>query len=219
MSELDSFSSFDTEGVDVDSLTSGGSVAAPGRYHFEVTDIKVEDGQPYEDESSGVQRYKKTPAIVFYMTVLPAEYGTEAEKAQRGKIHFHRVYVRKLTRGEDGSDTPDELGPPSEGALKSILRFALGLGIISDTDIGRSDTKIPWSRAENAQCCGELKKEKLTNKQKERGLKERLQINYGEVYQPDDERVADWPKDEEALALYLSERDSGGGVPEDELGV
>lgn len=179
----------DAGGVDANELGGGGDlVNKPGRYHFEVTDV-VADLDTVNSRSGKA----KSPSIRFDLLCLHTVDG----QSPAGSRMFHRIYV-----GASGG------GPPKEGAIKSALRFAIGLGLAREEEIEgvkrvicnlTNTTRFPvaaWIKAKGRHFLANVAEEK----QDEQSTGEpRLAIPFGRCYTPYDERVSDWPKNEDLL--------------------
>lgn len=180
-SELDM--TFDTTGTTADDLNSGGVVTKECHAHLLIANVKKETKEG------------KVPCLAFDMQVLAAD-----QADQKGKFVFHRINLRKGVYEEKTSKLIDT-EPLTEGAMKSLLKFALGLGLITADQIGTKDLRVPWSQAAGRQCMSHLRRgseydDKKTGEKKPG----QIGIQFGEVYPVDDERVKDWPKDAEATS-------------------
>lgn len=179
----------DAGNVDAGELGGGGDlVNKPGRYHFEVTDV-VADLDTVNSRSGKA----KSPSIRFDLLVLHTVEG----QSPAGSRMFHRIYV-----GASGG------GPPKEGAIKSALRFAIGLGLAHEEEIEgvkrvicnhTNTTRFPlpaWLGAKGKHFMAAVAEEK---QQDDQAGEPRLVIPFGRCYQPNDERVSDWPKNVDLL--------------------
>lgn len=176
--ELDT--SFDTSGTTADDLNSGGVVVKECHAHLVVANVKKE------------AKEGKVPCLVFDMQVLADDAG------QKGKFVFHRINLFKgIYKEVDKKNVLIDKEPLSEGALKSLLKFALGLELIAPEDIGKKDLKIPWSKAPGKHCMSHLRHGSDYEKDGEK-KKGQIGIQFGEVFPLSDERVKDWPRDTEA---------------------
>lgn len=176
-SEADLDATFDTTGTSADDLNSGGIVTEECKAHLLVVNVKKE------------AKEGKVPCLVFDLQVMASD-----KPKQKGKFVYHRVYLKKGVYTGEGKDRKMiDLEPISEGSLKAVLRFALGLSLITPDDIGKKDLKIPWSKATGQQCMSELR----LGQENDNG-KKYIGIQYGEVFPVGDERVKDWPRDAEA---------------------
>lgn len=180
----------DAGNVDAGELGGGGDIVnKAGKYHFEVTDV-VADLDTVNIKSGKA----KSPSIRFDLLCLHTVEG----QSPAGSRMFHRVYV-----GSAGG------GPPKEGAIKSALRFAIGLGLAREEEIEgvkrvvcnhTNTTRFPlqaWLAAKGRHVMAAVAEEK----QDEQSTGDpRFAIPFGRCYQPTDERVHDWPKNLDLLA-------------------
>ena len=178
---------YDGDSYDSESLKGGSnSVDKEGWYHFEITDVKL------ELDTLTTSGQKKSPAILFTCMVMQPVEG----QSPSGSLLWHRIYLASK-----------EGGPPAEGAVKSALRFGLGLGILKyaqkddreivvDAASGQSRIgKGVWLGAKGKQFVSHVKLEKG-----EGNYKDKYVIPFGESYHPADPKVVDVPKNTEALA-------------------
>ncbi len=186
---------FDGSEYSRDDIASGDSVDKEGWYHFEVVNVKN------ELDTLGDGGKEKSPCIVLTMNVLETVKG----QCPAGSKYFHRVYVA----AKGGA-------APKEGAVKSALRFGLGLNLLEAmekdgreviVDAATKSTRIPasiWQRAMGRQCIAKIVLEKSDNPQ----FKDKYAIQFGRAYHPLDPSVADVAKNKEALAML-----GGQGAP------
>lgn len=111
------------------------------------------------------------------------------DKSQVGKT----LYTFVALSGKDGAVLSDK-------QLRIIMRFAYGLGLVSKQDVGRPNVVIPWSRALNTQCIGEVSFQPGSDKPGGGRYKDRYALAYGRVWQVTDPAVSEVPKDTESLA-------------------
>ena len=184
-----------TQGIDEGELNAGGGLTIGGKYHFHVSAVTApKKPDPSDDNPS-------TPCWRFDCQVLEADY-PEEQKSQAGKIHFQRLYVaKKVTETVDGKEIFVRWDAPAQGSVKSMCRFALGLGLITEADLDNPKTVIPWKNAEGRQFCAEIVIDKSTNiKTGKESV--RSEIPFSEIFAVDDERVEDWPKNKQALFAH-----------------
>lgn len=174
-------------------LARGGFVDKEGFYHVEFTDAEKE-----ADPSKG-----KMPCIRVDMKVLA---GTE--KSQVGKMHFHRMNLAK-------KGGPGELLRLSVGSRKNLFKFFVQLGLLKQEEVeGNQAVALPWRKLAGMQAVIEIKNEPYEEKDRERGtptgkMLDSYRIPYGcNVWQVNDPKVKDVPKDVEALAILTG----GAGV-------
>ena len=180
-SELDM--TFNTEGTTADDLNSGGLVTKECHAHLLIANVKKE------------AKPGKVPCLVFDMQVLAAD-----AEGQKGKFIFHRINLAKGNYTEGKEKKLIDLGPLTDGAMKSLLKFALGLQLITAEQIGAKDLRVPWSQAAGKQCMSHLRHGSEYTTDSGETKKGQIGIQFGEVYPVDDERVKDWPKDAEATS-------------------
>ena len=191
--------SFSGSGVSGKEVEQGGQglVDKEGWYHFAVHATKdiletlTAQGQP------------KSPAIRFDMLVLQDVEG----QSPAGSKLFHKVYVA----GAGGAD-------PSEGSRENMFRFLLGMGLLRsvedeggqslvDAETGKADFDLSlFHRAKGRQCIAQIKHKPASGK-----FREGWEIPFNRVFQVDDPRVAEVPKNEEALAMLAKEGSSEAG--------
>ncbi len=197
--EFDDFTTvLDTSDVNPDELDSGGMVDEEGWYHAIVNKVErfAEEG--------------KLKNLRVDFQVCPG-----VKSKQKGKMLFHRIYLEGWkTKPSEG--VPGETGPLTQGGKKSLLRFAVGMGLIQKEQVGSPKLAIPWSLLEGRQAVINVKKEPRKDQAtgKENGQFE-FRINYGEVYPVHHEKVKDVPKDPEFLALAAASGGDGGGDLDD----
>lgn len=178
-SELDQV--LDTEGTSADDLDSGGFVTEECKAHLLVTDVKKE------------AKEGKVPCIVLMMQVQAAD-----KDGQKGKFCSHRINLKKAVYSGEGKDKKMiDMEPLSDGAKKSLLKFALGLELIQASDIGKKDLRIPWSQANGRSCMSHLRHGSEYEKDGKM-VKGSVGVQFGEVFPMNDERCADWPRDTES---------------------
>lgn len=179
--EADLDETIDSSFTSADDLNEGGLVSEECKCHLLVVDVKKE------------AREGKVPRLRFDLQVQASD-----KPRQRGRFLYHSINLKKGVYEKKTGKLLD-LEPLSEGSEKAKLRFALGLGLIAQEDIGKKDLKIPWSKAFQKHCLADLKRgseiEDKTTHEKKPGF---IGIQYGEVFQLDDERCKDWPRDLEA---------------------
>lgn len=194
-------SSFEFDGGEYnpEEMAGGGTVNLPGWYHFEVVDIVdelatiSERGQP------------KSASLSFVCMVL---HGAEGQ-SPKGCKHYHRVYFS----AQNGA-------PAKEGAIKSALRFGLGIGVLKEAEIdGRKvtvdantgTTKITPKTfilgGMGAQFVAPLEPDEYADNQGTK--KTRYQIPFGRVYHVSDPAVAHVAKDLQAVGEYLARTGQG----------
>jgi hypothetical protein len=195
----------DAGNVNADELGGGGDMVNKiGNYHFEVSDV-VADLDTVNSRSGKA----KSPSIRFDLLVLHSV----DKQSPAGSRMFHRIYV-----GAAGG------GPPKEGAIKSALRFAIGLGLAREEEIegvkrvvcnATNTTRFPltaWLAAKGKHLMAKV----IEEKQDEHSSGEpRFVIPFGRCYQPSDELVADWPKNVDLLvaAGYKLPPQGGAAAP------
>ena len=181
----DDDTTFDTSGVSPDELDSGGMIDEEGYYHCICNGVTkfAEEG--------------KLKNLRVDFQVCPG-----VDSPQKSRMMFHRVYL------QGWKDRPAEgvagvAGPLSAGAMKSLLRFAIGMNLIKKEDIGSTKLSIPWHLLEGRQAVIHVKKEKKTDAKTGKEIPGQFEcrIAYGEVYPVDHERVASVKKDPDFLAL------------------
>lgn len=188
---LDTFDDYELDGseVDGDDLVGGDQVDQEGWYHLEIADVV-----PELDTVSDSGR-EKTPAVRFDCVVMQSVKG----QSPQGSRLFHRIYVA----GKGG-------GPPADGAIKSALRFGLGVGLLKQieqdgkkitVDAVTNSPKInseTWKRAKGLHFVAKV------NKEVDEKYGDKFQIPFGRCYRPSDPAVAKVPKNKEALAMAES---------------
>lgn len=201
MSTTDDFApAFEFDGGEYsrDDVDSGGTVNLPGWYHFEIVDVQdelatiSEKGQP------------KSASLSFDCMVLHSAQG----QSPKGMRHYHRVYFS----GQNGA-------PAKEGAIKSAIRFGLGIGVLKEVEIdGRKcivdaetgTTKITpktFCRGLGRQFVATLEPDSYTDASG--NTKSRFQIPFGRVYSVTDPAVANVAKDQAAVGEYLARTGEG----------
>lgn len=192
--------SFDTSNTSKDDL-GGNTIALPGWYHFEVTDVKAEMATVKKKGGEA------TPHVLFVLSVLNSVNG----QAPQGSLHFHRCYVAARGGGE-----------ATEAGVNMNLRFLYGLGVLVESDTLKNQngtpalvdavTKEPNVTWETFKRCRErqfiarvIKSDPTYNKKGDptSGVKYdgRWEIPGNQSFRPDDPQVADIEKDGEALQL------------------
>jgi len=183
---------FDASGVTPEKLEQKGSatVNKDGKYHvlFKGLEKEKPDG--------------KAPCVRIDMEVLA---GTE--ESQVGRMHFDRKNLMK--KGEHG------LEPLSDGMKQNILKFFINLGLLTKEEVaGNASIRLPWEKLEHFQAIVEIKNEPYDDKDKTTGQPtgkkvDSFRIPYGcNVWRVDDDRVANVPKDPDALAEFTG----GAGI-------
>jgi hypothetical protein len=177
--------SMDAGDIDADELKpNNGQVDKKGMYHFEVSDVVDET-----DVQAG-----KTPAIRFDLLVMHSV----PNQSPAGSILFHRIYMRSAKGG-----------PPSEGSRKSAFKFGSALGLVMErnvdgkkvmVDFRSGKTNIPvdlWKLAKSCQFIGKIEMEQ-DNPQ----YAPQAKLSYGDSWSLDDPKVADVPKNTDAVAMF-----------------
>ncbi len=184
---------FDGSGITPEKLDQKGgkSVNKDGKYHVLFRGVEKEKAEG------------KVPAVRIDMEVLA---GTE--ESQVGAVHFHRIYLAKK-----GKKETDPLEPLSDGSKTNILKFFTNLGLLTKEEVaGNSSIRLPWEKLEFFQAIVEIKNEPYEGTDKNTGtvrMIDSFKIPYGcNVWQVSDERVANVPKDPEALADFTG----GAGI-------
>jgi len=184
---------FNTTGITSKDLTSRGGVEAPGRFHFLVNSWsnKVEEG--------------KVPHCLFNCVVLPAEYASDQQNAQVDKTLFHRLYYAYSVKDSDGKPT-GEILPVAKGSaqMRSIMTWALGLGLITTADLDIENTNIDWNNAVGRQFCAEVK---ATKSEYNGETRIKHEIPFSRIFPVTDPYVEDWPKNAEYLAMAVGASD------------
>lgn len=176
---------FDTSEVSADELDSGGLVDKPGHFHMMVNGVQMIRPEKESD----------LPAIRVDMQVL-----ADSKTGQKGKMLFHKIYLR--SRDPDDPERKKVI-PLSKGSMKAVLRFAVGMGLITKEQIGSPSLRIPWHMLDGKQCVAKVAMEPRKKDGKETGEHD-ARIPYGEVYDPRDERMSSVEKDPEAMALLAA---------------
>lgn len=184
--------SMDGSEVSASDLGGGDVVDKEGWYHFEIVDVKN------EFDTLSDKGKEKSPCVVITCNVLETVKG----QSPAGSKYFHRIYV--ASKGG---------APAAEGAVKSALRFGLGLGLFFAiekegremiVDGATGSFKImasTWQRAAGLQFVAKIKLEKSDNPQ----FGDKYAVPFGRCYAPHDPAVADNAKNKEAMkkAGYL----------------
>lgn len=180
----------DTDGMSGEDLDGGGGICdKEGWYHVTVLNIDKN-----EDEG-------KLPHYFFGLQILAGDHEDQA-----GKMIYHRIFNKSWI---DSSDHDKGMKEPSEGSKKMKLRFAAGLGLISKEDIGKPNLRIPWSEADGVQAVCKVVKESRGDDPN----KFDFRIPYSEIYQVNDPKVENVPKDQEALDRIGLHSSTGTDVP------
>lgn len=178
---------FDGSNVTEEKLEQKGSatVNKDGKYHMLFKGIEKEKAEG------------KIPAVRIDMEVQAGDH-----EDQVSRTHFHRIYLAK--KGNGGS-----FEPLSDGSKQNILKFFVNLGLLTKEDVaGNSSIRLPWEKLENFQAIVEIKNEPYDETDKTTGAATGKKINsfkipYGcNVWQVGDDRVANVPKDPEALSIF-----------------
>jgi hypothetical protein len=145
----------------------------------------------------GVQMFReegKVPNIRVDFKVVACD-----KPKQVGKMYFHRVYLQ----------TKDKLtgqpGPISAESKKILLRFARGMELITDADLGKPNTPIPFHLLQGRQCCAHVKREAKKDETTKAVIPGEFdyRVNFGEFFPVHHEVVQDYPKDPEVLAMSM----------------
>ncbi len=189
---------FDASGVTQEKLekTGGaGTINKDGKGHFFIKGIEKE-------KKDGV------PCVRLDMECLAHEH-----EDQVGRVHFQRYNLAK--KKFDGAGKLVGLEPLSDGMMYNIIKLFTNLGLVSKEDVvGVERVRLPWEKLEHFQLVAEIKNEPYDEKDKTTGQPtgkkiDSFRIPYGcNVWQVSDERVANVPKDPEALADFTG----GAGI-------
>lgn len=178
--------------------SSGRTCSKEGYYHVYVSGVKPES--PDHEGHCSVVRLD--------LKILAGEH-----EDQVGNILFHRVRLFRIVR--DAEKNPIGREAYDKDYLAWAMRAAVGLGL-APREGGRL-SRVPWAQAENCQAVVRVDMD-TERKNRDTGKMEKLdrptfEIKFGNFWRPDDEAVADVPKDAESLA-YLA---AGGGLSSDGL--
>lgn len=167
--------------------SAGNWVDAPGYYHVTCNGAKAE-GNVDPDKGK-----LSTPCIRLDCEVLA---GTEEDQVDN-KLSI-RLYTKKAIRedGPDGRSVVTGFEPMGEHSLKSIVSVAYAFGLIDAESLG-GNLNIPWS-----QIAGRTAVVKVDEETDNRDAnKKQYRVNFGNAWRPDSDKVADVPKDANALML------------------
>lgn len=156
--------SIDSSGADpsdVQSRAGGKSVDRIGWYHCIITDVKNDT----PTDKVGLQ------CLLFECQVVGA--GKDVQE-QIGRYVYHRVYLQSWL--DAAKQNP---GPLSDGSRNLVLRFALGIGLIRQEQIGQQ-INIPWAAAMDRQFCCTVEEEEY---EKDDGsIKKTYKIPFNNVF-------------------------------------
>jgi hypothetical protein len=178
----------DASEISPSDLGGGDVIDKEGWYHLEVVDVKN------EFDLLSDKGKEKSPCVVLTCNVLETVKG----QSPAGSKYFHRIYV--ASKGG---------GAPAEGAVKSALRFGVGLGLffviekdgrefIVDGSTGSFKIMAStWQRSAGVQFVAKIKLEKSDDPK----FPDKYTVPFGRAYDPRDPAVADTPKNKEALKM------------------
>lgn len=177
--------SFDGGGMSADDVGGSAFLNKEGWYHFEVTDV-VKDLGTLNDKGK-----EKTPTLKVELAVMCTVPG----QCPANTRHIHRINM--ASKGG---------GPAAEGSVKSAMRFALGAKLIKEVTDGDKTSLVDAKTGSpkiNVDTFMRLKGMHLIAKIKYQPPKddfgEKWEIDFGRVYLPDDEFVAEVPKNVDIL--------------------
>ena len=192
----DSDDGFDLGNITPEDLASkGGMVTEECKAH-----LAVEKAQQFSEPG-------KMPHWLIVFRVVAADKPTQVNK-----FVYHRVYT--ATKDKETKQP----GPLSDESKKIVARFARGMELISDSDLGKPGRFMFSSLGTlvGRQCCVQIKKEQRRDQDTNAKIDEYdYRIPFGEVFPVTHEFVADWPKDPEYLAMAMAARPSSGGTTVD----
>jgi len=182
------------EGITEKDLKSGnGNIAAEGKYHFLITD--------YTDKKEA----GKTPHRLFNCTVLEAEYPTNEQKEQAGKVYHYRQYYERKERDVNGNPTGKIIAMEvGGGQIKGILNFALALGLFTIKDLETNSVNIDWAFAVGKQFMAEVRKKEKSYLGKKQTI---FEVPFLGFYDITDPFVVSWPKNSEFIKLATGEEE------------
>lgn len=178
--------SFDGSGMSEDDVGGSAFLNKEGWYHFEVADV-VKDLGTLNDKGK-----EKTPTLKIEMVVMHTVPG----QCPANTRHVHKIYMG----GKGG-------GAAAEGSKKSAMRFGLGAKIIKSITDGDGKTSLVDSKTGstkiNVDTFLRLKGMHLIGNIKHQEAKddfgEKWELDYGRIYTPDDDFVAEVPKNVDIL--------------------
>ena len=185
-----------------DEFYSGNRVSKEGMYHVTATGVSV-----HREEG-------KLPTLQVELMVLD---GTDADGArltdQVEKSITHRIFLARWT---DKAKT--EQGPLEDKQQKGIRAFAYAFGLISESDLGKTNVSVPFQMIEGRQAVVKVSREKDWTDDKGETRKGGLKISWNnDAWPVNHERVKDIHKSREALSLLVGAGVGGGGASDDDL--
>ena len=183
---------FDSSDIDEKELDTSGVLDQEGWYHFEVTKVDLHLGLLDENGKDN------TPHINVTCKSLNSVKG----QSPAGSVLWHKIFI-----GAKGG------GPAKQGAIDSMFRFGVGVGLLKWTTKSNPDgtsknvlvlastgsTKVPpavWKTIVGAQFIAQVQKEK---QQEGSNYKPQFKIPMGKAYRPDHPDVSHVQKNVEAL--------------------
>lgn len=163
----------------------GGLVDQEGNYHF---------------VCNGVTKFKEDGKLPNVRVDFQCAAG-DHEK-QVNKMLFHRIYLASWqTKPNKDKGIEGVLAPLSTESKKILLRFSIGMGIISKEDCGNANLRIPFNLLPGRQMCCKVKKEQKKDSDGKKIEEFDFRIPYGEVYPVNHPSVEKTPKDGELVSV------------------
>lgn len=195
---------FDANQADPDKVGGRGTVDKPGKYHFEIVDVKA------ELETVGDNGSPKTPSINFTLRVLESTHG----QSPAGSLAWHRLYV-----GEKGG------GPPKQGSFDAIIDFLVAIGRMKkvidggvtrfiNPQTGTSKFTLQLLlQAKGDQFIGNVKREQKKDREGNKIDEWEVRLPFsGGSFRLDDSAVSDVPKNRDAATLWSPVTNDRGEV-------
>lgn len=181
-----------------DEFYSGNRVSKEGYFHVNGTGLTL---NKFDADK------KKLPSVDIDLQVLDgSDFEGNQLADQKDKVINHRIYLAGWEDKENGVTKPLD-----DRQQKGIRAFAYAFGLISETDLGKKDVKIPFHLIDGRQAVVKVKRDDDWNDAQGNVKKGSLKISWNnDAWPVTHERVKDVHKDREALSLIVG-MDAGGG--------
>jgi hypothetical protein len=160
---LDDFSvdSTGVEAQDVESRSGGAAVSKPGWGHFIIREVR---------DDTPTDKVGLACACFVCEMIGFAVDGKNAD--EKGKSVYHRIWLQSWL--DDEKTIPGVL---SDNSRNLVLRFALGIGLIRQDQLGVAGLRIPWTAAAEFQFVACLEAEEYTTQGGEKKTQYRIPFN------------------------------------------